>query len=896
VTNEFGSMLRGLRQRTGLTQEALAERAQVGLHNLRGLESGQLVDPSVSMVRLLADALGLAPEDHEELVAAASAHYAEPVAGQSGSVLDETLIDVAEQLAQAVAARWRREEEQRQVHGPHLLPVCWRPVAELTDFWGEARRLPAGVAHGPLDLSGQLDEIVDVYRRLPTGRLVVVGRPGSGKTFLAVEFVLRHLRSRARTEPVPVIFRIGSWDPTVMTFRGWLITQLIHDHPALAARRASGSSLAAALVEAGWVLPVLDGFDEIDDGLRSSVVKALNATIPPLLLMSRSAEYATVVRESYPLASAATVELTDLTLSDLADYLPRTTRGACGGNLAARSWDRVFTELRERPGSRAAANLTAVLTTPLMVMLARTIYSDTADKDPTALLDTERFSSPKALEQHLLGSFTAAVYRPLPERRPGDAPRRGYDPERAQCWLGYLADHLTLCGPKWWNLGYGLRDATRTLVTALVICLVIGFVDGVVGVLLAPAGFKFVDGLVAGLLAGLIFGTVYWFRVAKGAPVAPAWLVGEAAEARRQRTLRRRRLAMGPLCGLGFGFGFGFVTPALPGGLWRIGLPAGVRLDLAYGVIYGLAFALGAGVTFGLLPDFKTPIYIRSAVSPVGLLRSNRRMVAAQLLVWAPTFGLLVGLGAELVVWPLSGVLGPLLWTPMAALQLGVISGLGAALGYALSLTVWGQWVVFARIWLPLTGRLPWSLVTFLEDAQQRGVLRKNGAFYEFRYAELQNHLAQAFSQKRHGRLRGALTGQRQTYRDGENRMAAPKRISPWVIFSIAVALLLLLSWVSVRDILENLQIHGSLGPSDAPAVVTAVVSIATAVGALIGGTLTGLSKYVQARGQAYAEKTRADADMLRARADVHRAEAGLPSLGSPPAGGTPSPQPDPSE
>ncbi|WP_457467483.1 hypothetical protein [Streptomyces sp. TE4109] len=60
----------------------------------------------------------------------------------------------------------------------------------------------------------------------------------------------------------------------------------------------------------------------------------------------------------------------------------------------------------------------------------------------------------------------------------------------------------------------------------------------------------------------------------------------------------------------------------------------------------------------------------------------------------------------------------------------------------ALALTAWGRWAILARGWRPLTGRLPWALNTFLEDAHRRGVLRRNGAFYQFRHTLLQQHLA----------------------------------------------------------------------------------------------------------------------------------------------------------
>ncbi|MEV0368913.1 helix-turn-helix domain-containing protein [Streptomyces sp. NPDC050636] len=771
-------LLRQLRHKAEMTQEALAERAGVGVRTIRGLETGERADPRVTTVRLLADALGLSPEEREELLAAAirrtgegnqpddgegnkpddSADRVEPAPGQPGSVLHETLADVAEELAQATAARWQREEEQRQVHDPYPLPVRWRPVPEeLIDHWANIRRLPAGAAPGPLDLSGRLDEIVGVYRRIPSGRLVVLGRSGSGKTILAVRFVLDHLKSRARTEAVPVIFSIGSWDPTAITFRDWLTAQLTRDHPGLAVPGPGGSSLAAVLVETGRVLPVLDGFDEIAGGLRRPALEALNATTMPLLLTSRPSEYAAAVAETDVLTSAAAVDLTDLTLGDLADYLPRTTRKARGGSPAETAWDPVLRELRERPHSQGAAHLAAVLTTPLMVTLARAVYSDTPDNDPASLLDTRRFGSAEKLEDHLLDNFIATVYRPRPEHRPGSRPRRTYDPERAQYWLGYLAHHLTrLDTPnlEWWRLGGGLRRATRTLVTALVIGLTIGLVDCVVGTLFDSLEFQLADGMVAGLLSGLMFGIAYWFLVAaKDAPVQPSGvrmrLSGRDMRIfGKERKAGRRalsRLGIGLLCGLVFGVGYGFARGVLNGVLFHVGLPTYLVVGLDDGIIYGLVFALGAGPAFGLLTLLETPLDIRSAVNPVSLLRTNFRTVATQFLVWAPAFGLLVGFGSGVVIRPMPAILGPLVWSLTASLKLGVISGLGGALGYALSLTAWGQWAVLARIWLPLTGRLPWTVVTFLEDAYQRGVLRQAGAVYQFRHARLQHHLARAY-------------------------------------------------------------------------------------------------------------------------------------------------------
>ncbi|MER7379086.1 hypothetical protein [Streptomyces lanatus] len=132
--------------------------------------------------------------------------------------------------------------------------------------------------------------------------------------------------------------------------------------------------------------------------------------------------------------------------------------------------------------------------------------------------------------------------------------------------------------------------------------------------------------------------------------------------------------------------------------------------------VFGLVFG-GARLTFHLLDLLETPLDIRSAVNPRRLLAVNRRAVTTQLLVGAPVFGVVVGVGGEIVVALLEGPLGPIVWLRAA----GLVSGIACALAYALAVTAWGQWLVFARIWLPLTGRLPWDVMTFLDDAYRRG-------------------------------------------------------------------------------------------------------------------------------------------------------------------------------
>jgi hypothetical protein len=617
----------------------------------------------------------------------------------------DPLAEAVETLKVAVEARWRREEEQRQIHDPVPLPVRWDVAPEaLRDS-----RLNIG---GEAALDGRLDQVVDVYRKVGSRRLVVLGRAGSGKTVLTTRFVLGLLGAQDARDPVPVIFSLGSWHPERVGLRDWMAEQLTRDHPFLGAAGPAGGTLAAALVDAQRVLPVLDGFDEIATGLHRPALNALNTTTLPLLLTSRVDEYRDAIEGTDVLTSAAAVVLADLTCDDLADYLPRTTRKTGpGGNV----WKPVLDEVRN------GGVLADVLTTPLMVALARRIYSDTPDHDPAALLE---FVSAEEIEQHLLGSFVPAVY--------------GAEAEQVRPWLRHLALHLTRLGTHdiaWWQFG------TSSKVTGFGVGITVGVADLVLEAFLV--GGLTVRGLLfaamIGLATGGFFGLAHWY-VVRGAPLEPVRtrlrLRGRAGKRVWSRGLLG--LAFGGAVGAAYGvvraMAFWLVTPLYE-------MTAGVLVDVG---VFALVFGLGAGLVFGLVAAMEAPLDVRSAGSPDDLIEANRRHVVGLVALFVPVFAVFVAAATGVVSGGLTVLRFEVVWSPTTALSLGLVCGVGGGLAYVLSLTAWGQWVVFARVWLPLTGRLPWRLPAFLDDAYRRGVLRRAGAVYQFRHARLQDHFARS--------------------------------------------------------------------------------------------------------------------------------------------------------
>ncbi|MFI5773257.1 helix-turn-helix domain-containing protein [Streptomyces sp. NPDC051658] len=799
MADQLGTLLRRLRNRSGLTQEQLEARSGVSVRTIRRLENGRSSDHRLGTVNLLADALEAGPEDRQRLAATLTKPKAEP-AGEPAPVPESApaavptpvpaqnaaqnstknpgtdarptpaaspvhaeLVTAATELARETRRRWQREEEHRRVHDPFPLPVRWQDAPEsLTDHSENIQRLPPGATPDRMDLSGDLGSVAEVYRRIGSGRLVVLGRAGSGKSILTIRFVLDQLEAREPHDRVPVIFSIGSWDPTGVALRDWLIDRLVRDHPHLTRRAPDGSTLAAGLVDTDLVLPVLDGFDEIAEGLRSTALEVLNSTSLPLVLTSRRGEFAEAVQEAgAPLVWAAGLELTDLTLDDLAAYLPRTARPVPRGDGgSAAVWTPVLDRLRARE-SGAATPLARVLNTPLMIILARTMYSEAPGRNPAELLDAERFPDENSLEEHLLAGFVPTVYRRrVAERSATRRRERHRDPEHAERWLGHLAHHLArLDGDQqdlaWWRIGDSLRLPTRLLSvvvsSALCVALAVWFVNLVN--LPFPVGEALLLGGSMGTVAGLAFGCVHAILVRFGTTAfEPAHvrlrLPGAGAGVGR-RPVRTFAARFGAVLPGGFVMGVGCAC-ALALQRWLYyGIPLAnepvIKGTLINMLVFGLIFGAGAGLVFGIMAVLEAPLDVASAATPAGLLASNRATVVRQVLVLVPMLTLVIAVGGHLITDVLDGILGPLIWNASDGLVIGAIGGLGGTCSYALSFTAWGRWLVLSRVWLPLTGKLPWDTVAFLDDAYRRGVLRQTGAVYQFRHIRLQHHLARSY-------------------------------------------------------------------------------------------------------------------------------------------------------
>jgi hypothetical protein len=242
-------------------------------------------------------------------------------------------------------------------------------------------------------------------------------------------------------------------DPAEQDLRGWLIGQLLIDHPALASHPSADRTeptRAEALLKSRLILPILDGLDEIPQEIRVPAISRINDAVRPgeqVVVTCRTQQYQDSVRPAHgieaTLRGAAAVELRPLDDEAVRSYLC----DDAAGPVAKARWKRVLDVLgTDTPAGQA-------LGTPLMVSLARAIYNPRPGelagtlRDPAELCDST-LANRAAVESLLFDAFIPAAYR-------DDAsnPWKVHDSEK---WLVFLAQHLerNIHGPDmaWWQL------------------------------------------------------------------------------------------------------------------------------------------------------------------------------------------------------------------------------------------------------------------------------------------------------------------------------------------------------------------------------------------------------------------------------------------------------------
>ncbi|MGH3565407.1 MAG: NACHT domain-containing protein [Pseudonocardia sp.] len=678
-----------------------------------------------------------------------------PASGPPAGAFVEAPGPLLDSLAEQNLRRsWEIEWRRRRLHDPVPLPVSWMNADELADHWQNI--CGSAEPSEPLVLDGRWEDLAATFERVPSRRLAVVGAGGQGKSVLCLHLARQLLERRTPGDPVPVLLSLSSWNPEVSSLEDWLCDRLPVDvSPALSQDAGDGRTIARVMVEDGLMIPILDGLDELPDALHHRAVERINdAGRGPLFLTCREEEFAHATSRDV-LTATAVARLRPLPLATVSSWLHRTAPAA---DRSTTKWTPVLSAVDSDAAPIAPAQgpaeagahepLRMVLSSPLMVSLARTVYSETS-ADPSELL-AARMDARDMIEQHLLRQLIPAAYRDATSRR-----QRAWTPEQVERYLVNLGRYLATKDTdrwEWWRLAHILPRLRVRLLKAAVVA--------VVGI----AAFAVVQLLVVGRVAldgsMIVLGVVPALAVLMAEPGSPdrapvAQRLGFPAHMRPALAAVGRPALRGLVLGSIVGLVVAAVIVVL---IWQgpLILNAAVftevvlfvsRIIAVFGFI-GLGLGAVVSVPLALLKVFSQPLPIDRIPSPGVLLRTDRAWSLVQAVVFGAVVGLtflpalLYVLVGSMHLLRLSGLQlqpAPEVGTIIEPVPLFAL-GVSTALAFVLTSTAWGRFT-FARTYLAVTRRAPWRLMAFLAEARDRGVLRQVGPAYTFRHERLQSHL-----------------------------------------------------------------------------------------------------------------------------------------------------------
>ncbi|MFE9652598.1 NACHT domain-containing protein [Micromonospora sp. NPDC006431] len=653
----------------------------------------------------------------------------------------EQLVAAADVLARATLSLWSAQSDAWGI-GTAADPVrvTWHwdherslPIHEVFDrLSGKdrriARRRNAGRRNRAEDSRGEQGVVsdlhADLYRRIQRQQLVLLGPAGSGKTAAmlmllvkaAEECVKPILTGGHAGTPVPVWVTLGGWIPDERSLVDHLVREMEANFRALRHPRY-GAHAARRLIEEKRVALFLDGLDEMPAAGQRDALAAIAREAAGLrvVLTSRIEGYDRA-RASGRLPRPVVLQLDPVEPDTAAEYLRR----GHDSDRQRRLWRRLTEQLRSQRDSPAAE----AFAIPLILSLARDAFDgpDGEASDPAELIELSSVAEVKA---RVIGQFLERAY-------PSDSGPRGRRDRRRNrrhlFYLSWVAYHLRgRRDLRWWELPTWVPVGPLSIAVGIGFGLPTAVLAGACVALAHGAGSDLLWALLGAFLAAV--GTAAVFALPStppGSAPAPAQPIG--------MDLRwPTRAEMRTLLVVGSG-------PPL-----TIGVATGLLLGPFAGVLVGSSLmgllivgtSIGrANVASGLLGIWLKPLADSPASTPDGTFRADRRRTVVTV-----TSGVVLG-GVLFTLFNVVDPPRPGMWSvgPEFGIVAGMMYGIASGLGPAV-LTGFAQVVL-------LPGRPPVRFPVLFREALRRQVLRQAGVVYQFRHAELQDHLAAAYQRR----------------------------------------------------------------------------------------------------------------------------------------------------
>ncbi|MBW4552512.1 MAG: NACHT domain-containing protein [Aphanocapsa sp. GSE-SYN-MK-11-07L] len=388
-----------------------------------------------------------------------------------------------------------------------------------------------------------------------TGKLLILGHPGSGKTTELMNLAQALLkRAKAQSNyPIPVIFDLSTWKDDRQSIQAWLIDSLSTYQESLPLRQQ--------WVKERRILPLLDGLDELPAERQAGCVARINeylggANAPFYLAVCCRWKVYKFCQKALELNGA--IRLKDLSNEQIITYLD-----------VGRS--ELYSSISAYP------KLLVLLRKPFFLSIITLAYP------PGSEQKWQRFQTTREHLNHILRNYIEQMVKRVVESRTYGR-RKAPTPKQTKKWLGWLARQMKQQS----QTTFLIEDLQPSMLPNEVqlryqqsIGLIFGLTAGLIfgqGIMLVVGlafGARF--GLECGLMAGVGFGLIFYRIGYASLRINPI----EALKWSWSKVLKRVVI--------------GGLVIALTGGL-----TAGLIVGLKYGLITGLILGATAGLTLGL--------------------------------------------------------------------------------------------------------------------------------------------------------------------------------------------------------------------------------------------------------------------------------------------------------
>jgi hypothetical protein len=430
---------------------------------------------------------------------------------------------------------WVEGVLRNSLHDEVLISLGKRPMDEAVEPpWKQV-----------VELSSQRSQLLLRDRKITTlfdatGLLLILGEPGSGKTTTLLELA-SNLIPRAKAdakERVPVVLNLSSWKKK-QPLTEWISGELSEKYRV-------PRKIAHFWLQNDYLVPLLDGLDEVPTALQPDCVTAINDFIDGsepsgLVVCCRLMEYQWLPRR-LKLNGAICIESLDL--EEVSNYLGR------GGSKLAALLEAIHTD----------PVLQELAQTPLMLSVMSLAFQGTGGKE----LAAQKGDFPEERRKQIFSLYVEQMFQ-----------RKGmrsvvFRKEKTIKWLSWLAGKMREYSQTVFLLE-GLQPTwLGTIAKRVAYGTVVASVLGLIFTLGLGLTFGLTVGFVYGWGSGLLFGLTTLAGVGLG-----CW-----AESPLKNGIKS-----GSIAGLIGGLFAGLVS----------GLNSGLTIGLIFGLISGLLGGLGAG-------------------------------------------------------------------------------------------------------------------------------------------------------------------------------------------------------------------------------------------------------------------------------------------------------------